>query len=269
MSVNQAYDTGLLDSQITVPFVAVCSFMRSGTHLTIDTLRKNFPVYDLKRPLFGSLDAHYISIDVLLRDYKCPQSVKTRELKKALKNRCGIIKTHFAAPGFVDLKEQEPLLKPLLRDQCRTIYVVRNPVRVLQSLYIFESSYRSVSPIDKWIRESAKRWDEHVRGWTGLQGILVIRFEDLLSDPANVLGKIAAFLELRPVPNDDILPCKLKSRLLAWLGRLHLKANESTEIRAALKSTRLDPATRERISKTVEALRLQSAIQFGYKFPDE
>ena len=97
----------------------------------------------------------------------------------------------------------------------RIIYVVRDPRDVAVSNYYWEMKQRSVAdsyPIEtfvpRWMKpiywDRLGNWGEHVTSWLstreGREGFLLLRYEDLLTDPATQLAKVARLLEIDPAP---------------------------------------------------------------------
>lgn len=95
-----------------------------------------------------------------------------------------------------------------------TIYVVRNPLDVCismaghyaveldEAIRILNDQY-TASPNDgKSVYEMHGNWFLHVESWTSTVGPkkLVIRYEDMLSQPDITFGKVVKFLGLQPAP---------------------------------------------------------------------
>jgi hypothetical protein len=45
------------------------------------------------------------------------------------------------------------------------------------------------------------RWIKHVGGWSTVDGVLVVRYEQLLQEPGEVTRRVAAYLGLRTQPS--------------------------------------------------------------------
>ena len=94
----------------------------------------------------------------------------------------------------------------------KVIYLVRDPRDVALSLYHFRRKYRVIQdgyPIEKYVERFLKgdmdvSWGEHVGSWLGARknhrALLLVRYEDLLSDPLQQLGRIADFLCIDAAP---------------------------------------------------------------------
>jgi len=115
-----------------------------------------------------------------------------------------LVKTHAANISVFD----EPLITGA--DTAGAIYIVRNPLDVLLSY----ADFMGMS-VDQTIRymceeksgisgdyprvvETVSSWTTHVESWTKHQNprVLVVRYEDMLSDPLDVFGKITRHLRI-------------------------------------------------------------------------
>ena len=64
---------------------------------------------------------------------------------------------------------------------------IRRPVSpFLLHCYSFKGNFSNV----------VERWAEHAKGWIGAPDTIVVRYEDLKTEPSKVLGEVAAFLGL-------------------------------------------------------------------------
>jgi hypothetical protein len=95
----------------------------------------------------------------------------------------------------------------------RVIYIVRDPRDVALSYYNFQRKYRQIPddyPIPRYISDfvggrlsSADwgTWGENVGSWLvrwGQPAFLLLRYEDMVADPALELSKLAEFFHLEP-----------------------------------------------------------------------
>jgi hypothetical protein len=92
------------------------------------------------------------------------------------------------------------------------IYVVRNPLDVVISLshhagQTLDASIVQMATLAQRTTRDARNgheiigtWSQHVASWIGIVGrpILVIRYEDMLSDPERTFARLARFLRLAP-----------------------------------------------------------------------
>jgi hypothetical protein len=126
----------------------------------------------------------------------------------------------------------------------KAIYLVRDPRDVLSSDYrnaqmrgFFASDLDSF--IDRFVAGHVHgfgSWPDHVTSWldgelAGTGNLMVVRYEDLRSDPAGILGKALDFLG-DPQPAPDVLQAAVEHNALA-----HMQQKEEA---AALKKVRPD-----------------------------
>lgn len=137
-----------------------------------------------------SCDTQAVTFSNLERNVPDIYQNSSRVLKKQLRPR--ILKSH-------------EYLDPRYR---KVIYIVRDPRDVAISYYHFLIKMRSIDEdcsmsayIDRFIRgrlDPFGSWRDHVGGWVGarqgMQNFLLLRYEEMLDDPARELRKIAEFL---------------------------------------------------------------------------
>jgi Sulfotransferase domain len=97
----------------------------------------------------------------------------------------------------------------------RLVYVVRDPRDVAVSNYHWEMKQRSMGdtyPIEtfvtRWMEpvywDRLGSWGDHVASWLstrqGREGFLLLRYEDMLANPAAEMGKVAGLLGIDPAP---------------------------------------------------------------------
>lgn len=101
----------------------------------------------------------------------------------------------------------------------RVIYIVRDPRDVAVSFYYYNLKVRELPegyPMDEFVDRflAAKTvayadrlgsWEEHVLSWIRLRlgqpNFCLVRYEDLLSDPAGQLERVAPLLRINPSPD--------------------------------------------------------------------
>jgi len=122
------------------------------------------------------------------------------------------IKTHNVAAKF----DSGPFPDP--GSSAGAIYILRDPRDVALSyahhykytlglavVALCTSSAFNIKQEALGLTELLMSWGEHVQGWTSLKGcpLLVLRYEDLLADPAAGVRQIATFLD-RPLSRDQV-----------------------------------------------------------------
>lgn len=194
--------------------VVVASHPRSGTHLTIDSLRLNF----------DALADDFVDLDWLLPKHKKPLTLEDFRARLDRHARIPILKTHSCAARqeFTHDEAVSRLAQSIL-DTSRIIYVFRDGRDVLTSLYFYHKGIvpplpdisfaqflRSPSAIfDRSAADAAcgwpsglttvQVWARHVSEWLDSGLSLPIGYEEWSADPVATLHKVARYLDL-PVP---------------------------------------------------------------------
>ncbi len=162
------------------------SYPRSGNTWT------RFLIANLVHP---DKQVSFVNIEKLIPD---TSSQSNRALKRTPRPR--IIKTH----EYFDHRYP------------KTIYIVRDPRDVALSYYDFQRKYRQIAddyPLDRYVDDFVcgrlisagwGTWAENVASWFYTRGqrrdFLLLRYEDLITDTASELLRIAAFLGIQTDP---------------------------------------------------------------------
>ena len=164
--------------------VFIVSYPKSGNTWT------RFLIANL---LYPDKSPDFRNINEIIPD---PEALSKRHLAKMARPR--IIKTHqYFHPSYRKI-----------------VFVVRDPRDVAVSLYYFQKKMRVYSdefPIDQHVKRFVSNvnplygsWGENTAGWLATRGIdpefLLLRYEDILKDPAAELRKIADFLHIDASP---------------------------------------------------------------------
>ena len=164
----------------------IVSYPRSGNTWT------RFLVASLVRP---AEPVSFANIERIIPDAEAQSS---RYLKRIPRPR--VIKSH---------QYFDPRFK-------KVIYVVRDPRDVALSYYDFQRKYRQIEdsyPTPRYIRDFVAgrlgtgdwgTWAENVGSWLGARdgqpGFLLLRYEDLISETARELARVADFLDIEVTP---------------------------------------------------------------------
>lgn len=207
--------------------VLVASHERSGTHLLIDLLRRQFPSCRA-RAIAGRNphDTLYLSLDRLNAAHHRPMSVD--EARRALAGAPRLpLKTHnLPAMDEID-PPNRPFVESLLERSPR-LYSVRDGRDVMCSFQRFRQSYDPSTPgaISEFIRldvdgrSLARRWADHVRAWTAHDRVHLVRFEDVIHQTRDVLERLADEIGARPELAEPLLPPRRATRVQNWFARL-------------------------------------------------
>ena len=182
--------------------VLVISHRRSGTHLTIDSIRNNFKALR-KSP--------YVTLETL--DLAHPDHLPVSEFRQAISDHPCVIKVHYLPDVSEHLATEEAACAEDVFSQSKKIYVVRNGLDVLASLYEFRRGHdplvREMS-FSQFIREPSfdrkagtfdkvTYWAHHVQSWLNApraDQTLVLRFEQWVNDYRATIKKVAQFVGL-------------------------------------------------------------------------
>lgn len=223
--------------------ILVASHPRSGTHLVIDTLRRQFPQTRAWRPWGMPTDHLYFNLERATSERR-PFGDQNAQKIAARASR-PILKTHYLADYSQTWREDEtgpmPAFSRDLIASAQTIYVLRHPVATLRSYHRFLAG---IDPLygrmdfvaflrsPHWGGETdvIGWWARHVSGWIAREDVLLVKYEDLTHDPSGTLGRFELFLGAAPSGVLPILPPHRKSRMSVQIERILSLAPRSTAI---------------------------------------
>jgi len=217
--------------------IVVASHERSGTHLFMDLLRRQFKQCQGRAGRFvNPHDSLYFSIDRLNAEHHRPgQPGECDRVLRAIKRPC--LKTH----NTPDMHRTAPQHRAYIDDliaRSTVFYCYRDGRSVLCSLQRFRQSFDSSasSTISDFIREDhgdgrsrVRAWADHVRAWVGHAGVHAIRFEDTVKNTRQQIEQIGEALGHKPLWTEPLLPAPTKTRFEHWVARLTGR-DESTNI---------------------------------------
>ena len=229
--------------------ILVASHPRSGTHLVIDLLRRQFPETRVEKELFKPLDSLYLNIERTVSQTRRLSKKDCGIILKAAKNP--ILKTHFRS-DFTEswIKDESYRISSDVRSLISSaliIYVHRHPFDVMESYRsLLASSSREVAALDviefalspHWNgnQDRIGWWAQHVQGWAARDDALVIRYMDLLRSPDLCLDQIEKKLGLKAIRIEPLLPKNERSIWRGRLSRLMAVDPSSTAILSRVKS---------------------------------
>jgi hypothetical protein len=220
--------------------IVVASHPRSGTHLLIDTLRRQFEACQSWKWPGERLDRLYCNIDELpgdgLLNEKTARSILQRTERPIVKTHSwpgyqrGFLDSHPGglSDGWVEW----------LDENATTFYVYRDGRDVLASYQLFRQSFDPDArcSIGQFLRQRVeevnrvRRWANHVRAWCKPSNVHLVCFEELLSDPRSVLSRIGNAVNEKPLLREPFLPGPLRSIWESRWARLFSMRPESTAI---------------------------------------
>jgi len=216
--------------------VIVSTFMRSGTHLTIDLLRRQFDAFrSWKRPL-EALDSLYLPVDVLLPGWEPADWSIPRVLEVLRRPRRPVLKTHFLDADLMNLRQSQPVVADWLDQRGTFLHVTRDLRQVLPSLWAFLPDWQGSDPVpfdEAFVREWAARAHEHAERWRARPGTRSIDYAEITGHPEALIRRLGDWLDEPPLLKLPLLPRPIKSRWESRLLRLFASQSESTAILSA------------------------------------
>ncbi|NCO76110.1 MAG: sulfotransferase domain-containing protein [Cyanobacteria bacterium] len=204
--------------QIKYPII-ISTYRRSGTHLMIDLIRKQFKEYQSWKYLFEPLSNLYLEIsDPLIIKSHTEIVSQEKALKILQRAERPIIKTH-DLPGFKTWLQRYPHWESFLTQKTKIFYIVRNPLKVLCSLHIFMQIRHPETRCDisDFIRQETKgisrvkEWSNHVESWLNYPNVVLFKTEDVCSETKTILDKIGHELSVKPLYIEPLLPAQCKN----------------------------------------------------------
>ncbi|MGR3494744.1 sulfotransferase domain-containing protein [Citreimonas sp.] len=265
--------------------VLIASHPRSGTHLVIDLLRRQFSGTRNWRWWGLPLDHLYLNLERLeSRNRHFPEALARRIVNRP---RRAILKTHFQADFAASWVEEESCApaRPWLDlvDGGQTFYIVRHPLDVMASYHQFMAgfdadvarlSFADFLTSPHWSGETDRLgwWRAHVEGWEARPGVKVLRYEDVVKRTDATLSRIEETLGEKRTGRTPLLPPKITSITRTRLDRLTRLSPDSTGIvadREAFPAARwqevLDQAALDAVATRLSPL----LDRFGYGLTGE
>jgi hypothetical protein len=241
--------------------IIVVTFMRSGTHLTMDLIRKQFDIGGYKYP-GEALDALYLPLDTIAM----PQADSWRKVfSKINRFRRPIFKSHYLTNDLSEFEADHPAFRSWLLEKGTWIYVIRDPAKVMASLYQFNLGFQAIEDVDDWLLTQARNWVRHVESWTASgPGTHVLKFEDIVTKPQTALGQLSEILHMECRAKLPYLPKRLNS---IWKGRfLRFLAttSETTEILTGTKPINMSYLCRPDTIATFNDMTADLRQQYSY-----
>jgi hypothetical protein len=217
--------------------VVVASHPRSGTHLTLDLIRKQFAACQGWLWFGETLHNLYLSLGRLEPSNSAHLSIE--EAKDLLRRADRpVVKTHHE-PDLAELPDPQRSFARSLLDQGDVLYVVRDGRDVLASMHTWLQELREEArcPFREFIRQEqdgaswVRRWAQHVEAWRDVPGVRLFRFEEIVGQPEVAIRELGDYLDLEPQYRTPYLPARVTdaSRWADYWRRL-TRQFESTAI---------------------------------------
>jgi hypothetical protein len=231
--------------------IVVASHPRSGTHLTLDTFRRQFRECRSWKYWGEPLDRLYLNLESLMRrEGALGEAAARRILRRAARP---LVKTH-ALPGYraFYLPDEHHDLPAAwvewLGREASVCYVYRDGRDVMCSYHLYmkghdAAAYCSIGEFMRQRHGGASRvraWADHVRAWLALPGVHAVAFEALVREPRRTLEGLAARLGLTLLGRQPWLPAPPTSLWALRRARLLSRRPETTAVRCHPPTERLE-----------------------------
>lgn len=222
--------------------ILIASHPRSGTHLLIDVIRRQFPTTRSWRWWGLPLDYLYFNIERSTSDNRYFNAA----LRKKVMSRPTrpLLKTHYLADWSSTWVEEETGSVPDdvadIISRSSTLYIHRDPRDVMVSYKQFLSSIRP-EVADLGLVEFMKArhwsgddmigwWQRHVEGWLATSGTVSLSYRDLIKSSKAMVERIGNMIDETPDWQDPILPEKVSTVARTRRDRLLSLSPASTGI---------------------------------------
>ena len=224
--------------------ITIVTHKRSGTHLVMDLLRRQFEECDAWKWWGENQSRLYLSLQALYDPLSLTRTSEAKAIK--ILRRCDrpLVKSHSGLSDLpVGTETRTGTLGRHWHDWLKTnsqrLYVYRDGRAVMCSLQLLHAKRAGGEPppISEFIREQVEEgvsrvafWAQHVDNGLAAEGVLALRFEDLVRDTRNVVQFLADELNLTPKFVEPLLPMKFNSIWQARWARLVARRPQSTAI---------------------------------------
>ena len=194
--------------------IVIATHPRSGTHLTIDLLRRQFGQCQVRLRFGETVHRAYLNLDHL-----SPDSIPHIEVGQALsalrRALRMLVKTH-SVPGLLSIGDASRPFAQQLLEGSDVLHVVRDGRDVMCSAYLWLRKHEdpACGSLSRFIREEtdgmsrARYWAHHAAQWLSAAGAEPIQFEQMVRSPRPMLERIGRELALEPLFAEPLLPRK-------------------------------------------------------------
>lgn len=222
--------------------IVICSHQRSGTHLTIDLLRRHFPDCSSWKYPGQSLEWLVADLDHALRTGT--EQAARRFSATLRRSRRPLIKTHLPVSTFFGISnlgakanrsnEAAASVVPQrlldwLREKADFCYAARDGRSVMVSYHLYRRGYdtSAMCDIGTFMRQSTEsgksrvaHWQQHVQQGLSTPQVLPVLFHKTLENPKLQIEELADFFGMRPRHRVPALPRPIQDVKEYRLARL-------------------------------------------------
>lgn len=214
-----------LDTLQTRPIVVV-THPRSGTHLTIDTMRRQFEQCRSWKRAFEPMNRLYVSLESLYWEKARGPMTEDQAVDVLTRVERPLIKTHMV-PDELPVGDETGRGKlgrywvGFIHDRCDRLYVHRDGRSMMCSFYLLEvgAGRSKAKNVSQFMHEQVRgltrpaRWAQHIRAWQSQDNVHTLRFEDLVHHTRETIGRLAGMFNLTPRYVEPLLPRRLSKAL--------------------------------------------------------
>lgn len=202
--------------------IVVASHPRSGTHLTIDLLRRQFSECETYKLPTQPLDRLYLALEALSAPLQKSIS-EAKAIDILRKTERPIIKTHLD-PSLTHLDNRFSDWQRWISKEATILYIIRDGRATLSSYHLFMQSFDPSTrcSLSEFLRQTTggksrvRQWADHVEEWLSYPGAQPIQFEDIVQHTSSALDQLSLILNLEAKCCKPLLPKSIHS---LWHGR--------------------------------------------------
>jgi hypothetical protein len=177
--------------------VIVFTFGRSGTHMIIDLIRRQFPDFCSWKYPFELNSAVFTSLDSLVRP-----GMSLGEMRRLRRAARPILMTHSWSEMRDRLEAAHPALAHWIAERSRVVHVVRDPKAAITSAWPIHNEHARRSGVvmasaQAYVGASAARWAADLEAMKHTPH-LQLRYEDIRSHPAGAVKRLSEWIGSTP-----------------------------------------------------------------------
>jgi len=245
--------------------IVIASHRRSGTHLTIDLLRRQFEPCDAWKRLGESNSRLYLDLESLYHPFGNTNLPLTESKAVEILSRTSrpLIKTHV----IIDEIKTGPATRvgelgqhwlDFIRNKASVIYAYRDGRDVLCSDYLLHHIQHKI-PAEKRISLSEfmrikfegmnwpAYWSHHATSYLKMPNVILFNTKEIMKDPYRSIEQLGEKLGMPPRLHEPLLPAKFKGVWHSRFNRLFRTRPQSSAILARPKGMPL-PKWRDAMS---------------------
>ncbi len=217
--------------------ICIVSHPRSGTHLTIDFIRRHFP--QTTKWKYPMQDSRVLILDTGQIWKK--ETTFEKAFQRLRDIQYPIVKMH--GFDYELLKAEHIEWIDWLNEEAHILYIVRNIKNMICSYHEYVKSFWEPAkvPMKEFIRQyeahasspftsRIKYWSDEIVRWSQKPGVHIIKYEDIFEHPLEQVHKFSDILEIPPKIKHPLLPPKIHNRWEDYIKRYLTILPETTSV---------------------------------------